>query len=215
MKPARNPKYLAWIRTQPCLVCGSTRWIEAAHTGPHGLGQKSPDSSAVPLCAKHHRTGNDSYHRLGPRKFNEVHNLNLAEIVRRLNLKPVIHLQQREFVAYLEGCRYQLGKSENGIASALRVLRSVCGENRLALEISEDSGRDPRLASERSPVSYSFQEPEWPVFCECKYDEARDEMDREDCSIHQDLIEQTREESNPLSKPSRPVTSAESEESAA
>ena len=33
-------------------------------------------------------------------------------------------------------------------------------------------------------MSYSFLEPEWPAVCECKYDEARDEMDREDCPIH-------------------------------
>ncbi len=57
MKPPRNPHYLAWIRTLPCVVCGSTGWIEASHTGPHGLGQKSSDYSAIPLCAKHHRTG--------------------------------------------------------------------------------------------------------------------------------------------------------------
>ena len=139
MKPARNPRYLAWIRTQPCLVCGSTRWIEAAHTGPHGLGQKSPDTSAVPLCAKHHRTENDSYHRLGPRKFGELHNLDLVAIVQRLNLKPVVRIQQGEFVAHLEGCQYRLGKAERGLASALRALRGVCGENRLALEIASGS----------------------------------------------------------------------------
>ena len=50
MKPQRDPRYLAWIRTQPCVVCGSARGIEASHTGPHGLGQKSPDTSAIPLC---------------------------------------------------------------------------------------------------------------------------------------------------------------------
>jgi hypothetical protein len=33
-------------------------------------------------------------------------------------------------------------------------------------------------------MSFSFREPEWPAFCECKYDEARDEMDREDCQFH-------------------------------
>src|ERR1022692_3181067 len=118
MKPARSPKYLAWIRTQPCLVCGSTRWTEAAHTGPHGLGQKSPDTSAVPLCAKHHRTGNDSYHRLGPRQFGEVHCLDLAAIVRRLNLKPRLRIQNGEFVARLEGCQYRLGKAEKGLPAA-------------------------------------------------------------------------------------------------
>ena len=84
MKPTRDPRYLAWIRTLPCLVCGSMRGIEASHTGPHGLGQKSPDSSAIPLCAKHHRTGTDSYHRLGPRKFSQTHSLDIPAIVRRL-----------------------------------------------------------------------------------------------------------------------------------
>lgn len=135
MKPVRNPKYLAWIRTQPCLVCGSTRWVEAAHTGPHGLGQKSPDTSAVPLCAKHHRAGNDSYHRLGPRKFAEVHNLNLVAIVQRLNLKPIVRIQQGEFVAYLDGSIYRLGKIQMGLASALRAVRNICAEDRLALNV--------------------------------------------------------------------------------
>lgn len=134
MKPVRSPKYLAWIRTQPCLVCGSIRRVEAAHTGPHGLGQKSPDTSAVPLCAAHHRTATDSYHRLGPRKFAEIHNLDLAETVRRLNLKPTVRIQYGEFVAHLDGCQYRLGKAGGGIAAAIRVLRKVCSEDRLALE---------------------------------------------------------------------------------
>ena len=43
MKPARNPGYLQWIRTLPCSVCHTTRAVEAAHTGPHGLSQKSSD----------------------------------------------------------------------------------------------------------------------------------------------------------------------------
>ena len=72
-KPVRHPGYLQWIRTLPCSVCRTTRTVEAAHTGPHGLSQKSSDLSAIPLCARHHRTGMDSYHKLGPRKFSEVH----------------------------------------------------------------------------------------------------------------------------------------------
>jgi hypothetical protein len=55
--------------------------------------------------------------------------------VRRLNLKPMVRIQNGEFVAHLEGCQYRLGKAECGIDSALRVLRSVCGEDRLALEV--------------------------------------------------------------------------------
>ncbi len=92
MKPQRNQRYLAWIRTQPCCVCGSKKGIEASHTGPHGIGQKSPDTSAIPLCPKHHRTGNDSYHRLGPRKFSEKHSLDIPALVRRFNLKPKIRV---------------------------------------------------------------------------------------------------------------------------
>ena len=33
-------------------------------------------------------------------------------------------------------------------------------------------------------MSYSFEEPEWPPVCECRYDAARDEMDRGNCEIH-------------------------------
>jgi hypothetical protein len=33
-------------------------------------------------------------------------------------------------------------------------------------------------------MSYSFQEPDWPPVCDCRYDEVRDEMDRGNCAIH-------------------------------
>jgi hypothetical protein len=133
MKPSRNRQYLAWIRTLPCIVCGSKRGIEASHTGPHGLGQKSSDYSAIPLCAKHHRTGDDSYHRLGPRRFAEVHNLDIRAIVSRLSLKPTVRLEAGWFVAYLEGERYVLGKISDGFPPALRRMREVCGRERLAV----------------------------------------------------------------------------------
>ena len=38
-------------------------------------------------------------------------------------------------------------------------------------------------------MSYSFREPEEPASCECKYDEIRDRMDREDCPFHCELAE--------------------------
>ena len=93
MKPMRHPGYLQWIRTLPCSVCQTTRAVEAAHTGPHGLSQKSSDLSAIPLCVTHHRTGDDSYHKLGPRKFAEVHQLNIRAIVWRLSAKPFIRVE--------------------------------------------------------------------------------------------------------------------------
>jgi hypothetical protein len=92
MRPIRQPEYLQWIRTLPCSVCRATRTVEAAHTGPHGISQKSSDWSAIPLCARHHRTGDDSYHKLGPRRFSEVHQLNIPAIVARLSAKPCIRV---------------------------------------------------------------------------------------------------------------------------
>src|SRR5689334_23277870 len=134
VKPQRNPRYLAWIRTQPCCVCGSTRGIEASHTGPHGLGRKSSDSSAIPLCARHHRTGVDSYHRLGPRKFSEKHNLNLRAIIRKLNSKPMIRIETGWFVAYFDEQRYVLGKTEVGIRSAVREALNLHRESQTCKE---------------------------------------------------------------------------------
>jgi hypothetical protein len=132
MKSQRNPRYLAWIRTQPCCVCGSKKFIEASHTGPHGIGQKSPDTSAIPLCAKHHRNGTDSYHRLGPRKFSKTHNLDIPAIVRRLNRKPTIRVEAGWFVTYFDERRYVLGKIDAGIRPAVYQALQLRRENQLA-----------------------------------------------------------------------------------
>jgi len=120
VKPIRNPRYLQWIRSLPCVVCRTNRAVEAAHTGPHGLGQKSSDLSAIPLCGRHHRTGDDSYHNLGPRKFAEVHQLNIRAIVARLSAKPVIRVESGGFVGRLGNQDYELGSTEAGLARAIR-----------------------------------------------------------------------------------------------
>ena len=176
MKPQRNPRYLAWIRTQPCCVCGSTQRIEASHTGPHGIGQKSPDTSAIPLCAKHHRTGADSYHRLGQRKFSKMHNLDIPAIVRRLNLKPTIRIETGWFVAYLEDQKYVLGKTEAGIRPAVREVLQLRREHQSAQKTRSDgdipldanvSGMLPRL---RDVVSELHAEKVIHVGAECLFD---------------------------------------------
>ena len=38
-------------------------------------------------------------------------------------------------------------------------------------------------------MSYGFREPEEPPLCECKYDAIRDQMDREDCRFHCELVD--------------------------
>jgi hypothetical protein len=68
-------------------VNGSVTIIEAAHTnalGSRGMGQKTSDFSAIPLCAAHHRENLDSYHRLGENGFSHKHGIDLQEIVLRL-----------------------------------------------------------------------------------------------------------------------------------
>jgi hypothetical protein len=56
--------YLAYIRQQRCCICGDNTTVEAAHLRvgsindgkrPTGLGEKSSDKWALPLCARHHR----------------------------------------------------------------------------------------------------------------------------------------------------------------
>lgn len=86
--PRRDPAYLAWIRTLPCVICfawklPSRRYdgkVEAAHVGERGLGQKCPDQEALPLCILHHRTGEHAHHVLG-KKFWQFWKLSRHELV--------------------------------------------------------------------------------------------------------------------------------------
>lgn len=54
VKPARSRKYLAWLRAQPCVVCGSREDVEASHHGAHGTATKPSDHEALPVCRVHH-----------------------------------------------------------------------------------------------------------------------------------------------------------------
>jgi hypothetical protein len=60
----RDEEYLAYIRQQPCCICGDTVSVEAAHLRvgsigdgkrPTGMGEKSSDRWALPLCGRHHK----------------------------------------------------------------------------------------------------------------------------------------------------------------
>lgn len=85
----RDPKYLAWIRRQPCtlsfderIMC--TQTIEANHIraeGHGGLGTKPDDSRALPFCSLMHL----HYHQLGRRQFEETYEIELETEIKRLN----------------------------------------------------------------------------------------------------------------------------------
>jgi hypothetical protein len=84
-QPERDPQYRAWIRSQPCAACGTHIGVEAAHTGPHGLGQKASDYTCIPLCYEHHRTGNEALDKIGHQAFQDRYFVNSEESVRRFN----------------------------------------------------------------------------------------------------------------------------------
>lgn len=85
-KPGDDPKYLRWIREQPCVVPGCAegwwRHVEAAHFGCRSMGLKPPDDQVLPLCASHHRIGPKAHHVLGSDKlFEQAHGIDIAELI--------------------------------------------------------------------------------------------------------------------------------------
>jgi hypothetical protein len=75
--------FWAWMRKQPCVVCGITgAWVQAAHVGLRGLSQKCNDWEVLPLCFEHHdRSFPHSHHVLGKR-FWSFHNLDRVGLIR-------------------------------------------------------------------------------------------------------------------------------------
>jgi len=84
-RPVRSEKYKRFIRRFACCVCDSTRRVEAAHSGAHGLGTKSDDTQCLPLCLLHHQTGDESLHKLGPVEFASVHGIDISKLVLKFN----------------------------------------------------------------------------------------------------------------------------------
>jgi hypothetical protein len=60
----KDPRFLAWLRTMPCLLCGDNVSVEACHVRKGdlardkrqtGAGEKPDDRWALPMCGTHHR----------------------------------------------------------------------------------------------------------------------------------------------------------------
>jgi hypothetical protein len=71
-------------------------------------------------CTQCHWTRDDSYHRLGPRRFAEVHQLNIRAIVARLSARPIIWVESGTFVGRFGDQGYELGSTAAGLALAIR-----------------------------------------------------------------------------------------------
>ncbi|QIO34348.1 DUF968 domain-containing protein [Bradyrhizobium sp. 1(2017)] len=83
----RDERYLAYIRTLPCCICGDNTSTEAAHlrvglisaSTPKratGMGEKSSDKWALPLCSRHHR----EQHRMNELEFWASYGINPFEL---------------------------------------------------------------------------------------------------------------------------------------
>ena len=85
--PDRDIHYLRFLRDQPCLLaetCGCCpfpilKGTEAAHTGPHGIGQKASDYDAIPLCRWAHQEAKDAQGKT--RTWFEDHGLNRQKVL--------------------------------------------------------------------------------------------------------------------------------------
>jgi len=78
--------YMAWIHTQPCLVCGCIP-VEAHHVYAMCYGIRPPDRRAIPLCWTHDsRDSKASIHVLGKR-FGPEYGIDVEAEIVRLNEK--------------------------------------------------------------------------------------------------------------------------------
>ncbi len=77
-----KPKYLAWVKTQPCECCG--RQSDDPHHligwGQGGMGTKAHDSLVIPLCRQHHTELHND-----PVKFERKHGTQPEMIIRVLD----------------------------------------------------------------------------------------------------------------------------------
>lgn len=71
IKPGRvvDPAHLDRVRALPCCICGTRIAVEAHHLREGQGQQRACDDETIPLCASHHRTGPDAFHRLGRRRW--------------------------------------------------------------------------------------------------------------------------------------------------
>lgn len=89
----KDAVHLAYVRSQPCSVCGTTFNVEAAHIRfacpargkpETGMQQKPDDKWSAPLCAYHHRTGVAAQHKMGEADFWRMIGRDPFEIALRL-----------------------------------------------------------------------------------------------------------------------------------
>lgn len=111
-KPRReNGAQLAFVRSLPCLICGSTYEVHAAHIRYHdryygkeltGAGRKPSDVWSVPLCCEHHVLGPDAQHNRGEREWWALNGIDPLVIAALLTL----HFHNDDYDGAVSVCRH-------------------------------------------------------------------------------------------------------------
>ena len=66
----KSKKYINWVKSLPCCVCGTDQEITAHHLighGTKGTGIKSDDRLTMPMCFEHHH----QLHHYGHMRFDQ------------------------------------------------------------------------------------------------------------------------------------------------
>lgn len=73
----RSERYLEFVRTLPCAVCG-TPYVAPHHAGDdRGMSLKCSDTRTIPLCARCHT----EMHQRGVITFQLVHNFDVKDSI--------------------------------------------------------------------------------------------------------------------------------------
>ena len=90
-KPIKSKKHLAFVRQQPCCICGRVG-VSAHHLigyygedGPiSGKGMKAGDEWAVPLCYEHHQGQSGLHNNGNEQEFLKVYGVDGPQLARIL-----------------------------------------------------------------------------------------------------------------------------------
>ena len=105
LKTYRNPKYLDFVRSHPCLICGKdsvAHHESATGLSPGAMGKKCSDLLAIPLCPECHQKRHDEGYitfwvrhggMVGESPFNSINRL----IADGIAMREIIKLQM-EFI---------------------------------------------------------------------------------------------------------------------
>lgn len=85
-KPIRSPKYRTFIRSQPCIICGTRLNVRHHHESLTGgtMGGKCCDKESLPICDDHHTISDKSVHRMGKKSFYEYWDIDYKEEILKL-----------------------------------------------------------------------------------------------------------------------------------